>query len=73
MSLTKKERFIREFAANLRAARERTGLSQAQVAKAAKMVPKQYSHYETEKSIPSLKRFRDLVDALGCKADTLLP
>jgi transcriptional regulator with XRE-family HTH domain len=62
----------RQFARNLRAARQRAGLTQASLAKQLGMTDEVYSRYERAKMWPSLGKLRDLCRALGCSADVLL-
>jgi transcriptional regulator with XRE-family HTH domain len=62
----------RRFARNLRAARERAQLTQADVAEAMEMTVTVYARYERGKIWPSIGALRRLCDVLGCSADTLL-
>lgn len=60
------------FPQRLRSARELRELSQAQLAKAAKLQPSAVSHFETGTRKPSLANIRRLADALDVSADYLL-
>jgi transcriptional regulator with XRE-family HTH domain len=62
----------RLFARNLRAARERAGLTQAALAAKLGMKDEVYARYERAKMWPSLDRLGRLCDILGCTADSLL-
>jgi transcriptional regulator with XRE-family HTH domain len=62
----------RRFARNLRAARERALLTQADLAEAMEMTVTVYARYERGKIWPSIGALRRLCDVLGCSADTLL-
>jgi transcriptional regulator with XRE-family HTH domain len=56
----------------LRQARQRHGLTQAQVARAAGLVPAVYGRLERGTGLPSLGKLKALCDKLGTSADTLL-
>lgn len=62
----------RRFSRNLRAARERARLTQADVAEAMEMTVTVYARYERGKIWPSIGSLRRLCDVLGCSADSLL-
>lgn len=56
----------------LRAARERQGLTQQQVAQAAGLSPVVYGRLERGFGSPSVRKLRELCTALNTSADTLL-
>ena len=56
----------------LRQARRRHGFTQAQVARAAGLVPAVYGRLERGTGLPSLGKLKALCDKLGTSADTLL-
>ncbi len=58
--------------ASARAARERMGLTQAQVAKRVGLVPLVYSRLERGKMLPSVPTLLRLCEALGLSADEAL-
>lgn len=60
------------FARNLRAARERSGLSQSQVAAALGMPTYTYASFERGRRRPSVRRLRRLCEVLQASADALL-
>lgn len=60
------------FARNLRAARERAGLTQAGLAKKLGMADEVYARYERRKMWPGLDKLCRLCDVLGCTVDALL-
>jgi transcriptional regulator with XRE-family HTH domain len=62
----------RRFARNLRAARERTRLTQADLAEALDMSETVYARYERAKIWPTVGRLRQICHVLGCSADVLL-
>lgn len=62
----------RRFSRNLRAARERARLTQADVAEAMDMTVTVYARYERGKIWPSIGALRRLCDVLECSADLLL-
>jgi transcriptional regulator with XRE-family HTH domain len=62
----------RRFSRNLRAARERARLTQADMAEAMDMTVTVYARYERGKIWPSIGALRRLCDVLGCSADLLL-
>ena len=62
----------RLFARNLRAARERAGLTQASMATKLGMEDEVYARYERAKMWPSLDRLGRICDILGCTSDSLL-
>jgi transcriptional regulator with XRE-family HTH domain len=62
----------RQFARNLRAARERAGLTQAGIAAKLGMEDEVYARYERARMWPSLDRLCRLCDILGCTSDSLL-
>jgi transcriptional regulator with XRE-family HTH domain len=62
----------RQFARNLRAARERAGLTQAGIAAKLGMEDEVYARYERARMWPSLDRLGRICDILGCTSDSLL-
>ncbi|WP_428263006.1 helix-turn-helix domain-containing protein [Haliangium sp.] len=62
----------RTFARNLRAARTRAGLTQADVAEAVGLTETVYGRYERAKLWPSLGTLCRLCEVLDCSADILL-
>lgn len=60
------------FGARLREARERQGLSQAQLADRAAMQPSAIAHFEADRRKPSFENVRRLATALGVSSDYLL-
>jgi DNA-binding XRE family transcriptional regulator len=62
----------RLFARNLRAARERAGLTQASMATKLGMEDEVYARYERAKMWPSLDRLGRICEILGCTSDSLL-
>lgn len=60
-------------AAKLKAARERSGLTQEQVAEAASVSRASLSQYESGSKTPTLAVIYKLAAAYGVKATTLLP
>ena len=61
-----------KFEDRLRKARQDKGLSQADLAKRAKLQPSAVSHFETGTRAPSFENLRRLADALGVSIDFLL-
>jgi transcriptional regulator with XRE-family HTH domain len=57
--------WLREFGSQLRKARQRTGLTQGQVAKRLSVTREQLSNYENGKQAPSVNVAAELVKALG--------
>jgi transcriptional regulator with XRE-family HTH domain len=62
----------RQFARNLRAARQRAGLTQADMAARLGMIDEAYARYERVKTWPGLDRLCHLCRILDCSADFLL-
>jgi DNA-binding XRE family transcriptional regulator len=62
----------RLFARNLRAARERAGLTQASMATKLGMEDEVYARYERARMWPSLDRLGRICDVLDCTSDALL-
>jgi transcriptional regulator with XRE-family HTH domain len=62
----------RQFARNLRVARERARLTQADLAEALGITETVYARYERAKIWPSIGRLRRLCGLLDCSADVLL-
>jgi transcriptional regulator with XRE-family HTH domain len=62
----------RRFARNLRAARQRAKLTQADTAARLRISEEAYSRYERAKIWPSLGNLRDLCRVFDCSADSLL-
>jgi transcriptional regulator with XRE-family HTH domain len=60
------------FAARLKGARERQGLSQAELAQRADMQPSAIAHFEGNRRKPSFENVRRLATALGVSSDYLL-
>jgi transcriptional regulator with XRE-family HTH domain len=60
------------FGENLRAARERLGLTQQQVAQALGVSKSTYCGYETGKRQPDVKKLQQISNILEVEADTLL-
>jgi transcriptional regulator with XRE-family HTH domain len=60
------------FPARLRAAREKRGLNQADLAERAGLQPSAISHFETATRKPSFDNLRRLADALDVTTDYLL-
>lgn len=60
------------FSARLRAARERAGLSQADLAAKAGFQPSAISHFENARREPAFDTLKILADALGVPIDYLL-
>lgn len=60
------------FGARLKEARERQGLSQAQLADRAEMQPSAIAHFEANRRKPSFDNVRRLAKALGISSDYLL-
>ena len=60
------------FATRLKEARERQGLSQAQLAQRAEMQPSAIAHFEADRRKPSFENVRRLATALGISSDYLL-
>lgn len=61
-----------DFGGRLRAARERKGLSQSDLASRSGLQPSAVSHFETGRRSPSFENLRALADALGVSADYLV-
>ena len=60
------------FGTRLREARERQGLSQAQLADRAEMQPSAIAHFEANRRKPSFENVRRLAKALSVSSDYLL-
>ena len=60
------------FTDRLKAARERRGLSQTDLAKLTGLQPSAVSHFETGNRAPSFDNLKRLADALGVSIDYLL-
>lgn len=60
------------FGARLKEARERQGLSQAQLADRAEMQPSAIAHFEASRRKPSFENVRRLAKALTVSSDYLL-
>jgi len=60
------------FSERLKAARERRGLSQVELAKKAGLQPTAISHFETAGRSPSFDNLRRLSDALSVSTDYLM-
>lgn len=61
-----------KFTDRLKAARERRGLSQTDLAKLTGLQPSAVSHFETGNRAPSFDNLKRLADALGVSIDYLL-
>lgn len=72
--MTERERSIdyRDLGIRLRRARLACGMTQEQLAERVDMGTTHISHIETGHTVPSLKTFVGLVNALGVSADELL-
>ena len=66
------QQWQRQFARNLRAARERAQLTQGDLAEALDMSETVYARYEAAKTWPAIGRLRHLCQILDCSADVLL-
>jgi transcriptional regulator with XRE-family HTH domain len=66
------QQWQRQFARNLRAARERAQLTQGDVAEALGMSETVYARYEAARTWPAIGRLRHLCQILDCSADVLL-
>lgn len=62
----------KQFAENLKNARIRAGLTQAQVAEKIGVAPSSYSFYESGKREPDVLKIRQLADVLGVTGNELL-
>lgn len=60
------------FGKNLKSVREFLGMSQAELAKRAKMTPPAVSQFESESREPNLKSLINLSKALGVSIDRLV-
>ncbi len=61
-----------DFGKNLRAVRSRRRITQEQLGKAVGVGTTHISHMETGNSLPSMRIFLRLLEALDCSADDLL-
>lgn len=59
-------------AENLKKAREKTGLTQVEVAKMLGITQVAYSHYESERKAPTVFMLRDIAKVLQTTTDELL-
>ena len=71
--MKEKERLFKEISKKLRKARERAGLSQAEVAAKLELTPQGYGYYENGNRVIGLEYLLVLPQVLGCKLTDLLP
>lgn len=71
--MNEKERLFKEISKNLRKARERAGLSQAEVAEKLELTSQGYGYYENGNRVIGLEYLLSLPAILGVPITSLLP